>query len=82
MLPLPAGFKLESPISGKVTIIELLWVILLIGGASSGVQIGYSHFGICGAVVGLPLGIGIGLVICSVLACFLNILVSKNRKRK
>ena len=62
---------------GKVTFVELLWVTLLIGGGAAGAMAGHSLFGFWGGVVGLPAGIGVGLVVCCTIACLLNALVRR-----
>lgn len=62
---------------GKVTIVELLWVTLLIGGGAAGTMAGHARFGFWGGVVGLPAGIGVGLMVCCTIACFLNALVPR-----
>jgi hypothetical protein len=74
--------------SGKVTIIELLWVTLLIGGAAAGAMIGRGQFGLWGAVIGLLVGFGVGLLLCCVIAYFLNLItrpkspVERERERR
>lgn len=60
---------------GKVTIVELLWVTLLIGGAAAGVTIGHAQFGVWGGAIGLPVGLGVGLLLCSAIAYFLNLVM-------
>jgi phage shock protein PspC (stress-responsive transcriptional regulator) len=61
--------------SGKVTIVELLWVTLLIGGAAAGAMIGRAQFGVWGGAIGLPVGFGVGLLLCCVIAYLLNLIM-------
>jgi hypothetical protein len=68
--------------AGKVTLIELLWVTLLIGGGAVGVRAGYVQFGFWGSVIGLPLGLAAGLLVSCVIAFFLNIYLRKRRDTK
>jgi len=58
--------------SGKATLIELLWVWLLMGGATFGFMFGRSHFGMGGGLLGIPLDLGVGLLVCSGIASLLN----------
>ena len=60
---------------GKVTVVELMWVTLLIGGAVAGATVGHAHFGFWGGAIGLPVGIGAGLILCCVIAFLLNVFV-------
>lgn len=68
--------------AGKVTIIELLWVTLLIGGGVFGVRVGYVWSGFWGAVVGLPLGLAMGLLVSCGIAFLLNTFLPKPRNTK
>jgi hypothetical protein len=63
---------------GKVTVVELMWVTLLIGGGVAGATVGHAHFGFWGGAIGLPVGIGAGLILCCVIALFLNVFVPPN----
>ena len=60
-----------------MTIVELLWVTLLIGGGAAGAMAGHAWFGLWGGVGGLAAGIGVGLMVCCTIACFLNALVPR-----
>jgi hypothetical protein len=62
---------------GKVTIVELLWVTLLIAGAAAGTMAAHARFGFWGGVLGLPAGIGAGLMLCWTIACVLNALLPR-----
>jgi phage shock protein PspC (stress-responsive transcriptional regulator) len=75
----PTTYKSQRRDSGKVTLIELLWVTLLIGGAVAGFMVGSAHFGIWGGLLGLPLGIGFGFLVSCVIAYFLNALIRSKR---
>jgi hypothetical protein len=66
-------------ISGKITIIELMWVTLLQGGAVTGILIGFTHFGTLGGVIGLPVGIGGGLLLSCGIAFLLNTFLGPKR---
>jgi hypothetical protein len=63
---------------GKVTVVEFMWVTLLIGGAAAGAIVGHAWFGFWGGAIGLPIGIGAGLILCCVIAYFLSVLVPPN----
>jgi len=68
--------------SGKVTIVELLWVTLLGVGAVIGVRVGYVWFGLLGSAIGLPLGLATGLLVLCGIACVLNIFLGKPHHTK
>ena len=68
--------------AGKVTIIELLWVTLLIGGGAIGVRAGYVQFEFWGSVIGLPLGLAAGLLVSCGIAFLLNKFLPKPRATK
>lgn len=72
----------QQSYAGKVTIIELLWVTLWIGGVVIGVRVGYLHFGFWGAVIGLPLGFATGLLVSCGIAFLLNTFLPKPRATK
>lgn len=63
--------------AGKVTIFELLWLMLLLGGGVIGFHIGHVHLGILGAVIGLILGLGTGLLVSCGVAYLLNLFSPK-----
>jgi hypothetical protein len=67
--------------SGKVTLIELLWVTLLIGGVFVGVIVGSACCGSWGGMLGLPLGIAGGLLVSWLIAHLLNRLFATKRPR-
>jgi hypothetical protein len=59
-----------------MTIFELMWFVLIVAGASEGGIFGYSHFGVWGVVLGVPLGGGVGFL-AGVVLTFLLALVFK-----
>jgi hypothetical protein len=61
--------------SSKATVVDLLWITLLIGGAAAGFVVGSSQLGIWGGLLGIPLGFAVGLLVCYDIACLLNALV-------
>ena len=65
--------------SGKVTLVEMLWVTLLIAGSLIGFHLGYyAHLGIWGSILGLLSGIMIALLVSSVIAFFINKFIRKD----
>jgi hypothetical protein len=73
-------YQTRSRCAGKVTLIELLWVILWIGGSAAGFGVGWFHFGLVGAVVGLILGFGLGFLISCGIAYILNLWIRRRNK--
>jgi hypothetical protein len=69
---LQSRYKPQRCDSGKVTVIELLWLILWIGGATAGCRVGYTYFSIAGAVLGVVLGFGAGFLVSCGIAYLLN----------
>ena len=57
---------------GEVTVIELLWVTLLMGGGVAGLVFGYHRLGLFGAMFGFVLGMVAGLLVSCVLGFFIN----------
>ena len=55
---------------------------LWIGGGVFGVRLGYVQFGFWGAVIGLPLGFAIGLLVSCGIAFLLNTFFPKPRDAK
>ena len=59
-----------------MTRFELLWSLLAVAGALVGGVIGYTHFGVGGALLGVPIGGAVGsclaLVLALLLAAFLS----------
>jgi hypothetical protein len=68
--------------AGKVTIVELLWVSLLIAGGLAGAIVGCEQFGFWGLAIGLFLGLVMGLLVSCLIAFFLNIYLRKRRDTK
>ena len=60
------------PQSG-MTIFELMWFVLIVAGAVCGGRCGYAHFGTWGAVLGVPLGGGIGFLAAATAAFLLAV---------
>ena len=68
--------------AAKVTIVEVLWMVLLIGGGVIGGRVGYEQFGLLGSAIGLLLGLATGLSISCGIAFLLKALLSKRRNAK
>ena len=45
-----------------MSLFQVMWFLFLVAGAAVGGQFGYSHFGAWGAVLGVPIGGGIGFL--------------------
>jgi hypothetical protein len=54
-----------------LSLLELLWCVLSLAGAFMGGRLGYSHFGVWGAILGVPLGGVAGLVAAFAIALLL-----------
>jgi len=67
---------------GRVTIVEVLWMVLLIGGGVIGGRVGYVELGLLGAVIGLLFGLATGLLVAYGIAFLLKTFLSKRHKTK
>ncbi len=74
-------YQLQFRSPGKVTLIELLWVTLLAAGAEGGLIVGKVHFGICGALLGLIFGLGIGFAACFAIQFLLKAVFPPNQQK-